>query len=84
MVLSGRKRGHYLLTGPINLEMIRRTAPLLEFPAEHKIFSDIYAQVRKEEQSHIVAFIGNQQDVQNKKGFFFELSCARHYNSGSH
>ena len=41
----------------------RLPGPPLEFPGEHGILTDIYAQVREEEQLISLQFLGGQQDV---------------------
>jgi len=50
-------------TTKARLWRLRQPAPPLEFPGEHGIFTDIYAQVREEEQVISLQFIGSQQDV---------------------
>jgi len=41
----------------------RQPARPLEFPGEQGMFTDMYAQVREEEQVISLQFIGSQQDV---------------------
>ena len=49
------------------LWQLRQPAPPLVFPGEHGIVSDMYTQVREEEQVINPQFIGSQQDVSKSR-----------------
>ena len=43
------------------------TSPSLEFPGEHGILEDIYAQVRAEERDIALQFLRGQQDISTRR-----------------
>ena len=45
----------------------RQPAPPLEFPGEQGMFTDLYAQVREEEQVISLQFTGSQEDVSKRR-----------------
>ena len=49
------------------LWQLRQPAPPLEFPGEQGMFTDMYAQVREEEQVISLQFICCHQDVSKKR-----------------
>ena len=50
-------------TSQNQLWQLRQPAPPLEFPGEQGMLTNMYAQVREEEQVISLQFIGSQQDV---------------------
>ena len=46
---------------------LRQPAPPLEFPGEQGMLTNMYAQVREEEQVISLQFIGSQQDVSKSR-----------------
>ena len=49
------------------LWQLRQPAPPLEFPGEQGMLTNMYAQVREEEQVILLQFIGSQQDVSKSR-----------------
>ena len=55
-------------TSQNQLWQLRQPAPpLLEFPGEQGMLTNMYAQVREEEQVISLQFIGSQQDVSKRR-----------------
>ena len=54
-------------TSQNQLWQLRQPAPPLEFPGEQGMFTDMYAQVREEEQVISLQFICSQQDVSKRR-----------------
>ena len=54
-------------TSQNQLWQLRQPAPPLVFPGEQGIFTNMYAQVREEEQVVSLQFIGSQQDVSKSR-----------------
>ena len=54
-------------TAQNQLWQLRQPAPPLEFPGEQGMFTDMYAQVREEEQVISLQFIGSQQDISKRR-----------------
>ena len=54
-------------TSQNQLWQLRQPAPPLEFPGEQGMFTDMYAQVREEEQVISLQFINSQQDVSKRR-----------------
>ena len=55
----------WLLEYFTELWQLRQPAPLLEFPGEQGMLTNMYAQVREEEQ--VIAFMCSQQDVSKSR-----------------
>ena len=54
-------------TSQHQLWQLRQPASPLEFPGEQGMLTNIYAQVREEEQVILLQFIGSQQDVSMRR-----------------
>ena len=54
-------------TSQNQLWQLRQPAPPLEFPGEQGMLTNMYAQVREEEQVISLQFIGSQQDVSKSR-----------------
>lgn len=58
---------NYWQTAKAQLWRLRQPGPPIEFPGEHGILTDIYAQVREEEQVISVQFLGSQRDASTSR-----------------
>ena len=54
-------------TAQNQLWQLRQPAPPLVFPGEQGIFTDMYIQIREEEQVISLQFLGSQQDVSKRR-----------------